>query len=774
MAHDTAANSAVRYRLTVRGRVQGVGFRPFVYRLATQLALAGNVCNDMQGVTIELEGPQVAVDMFIDRLLADLPPLARISSLDSDPIAATGEAGFAIHHSDAAGEQALEISPDVATCDDCLREMNDPTDRRYGYPFINCTNCGPRYSILKAAPYDRPNTTMASFAMCPACQGEYDAPADRRFHAQPNACSVCGPKVWLVDSAGEPIEGDPIEQCRAMLLAGKIVAIKGLGGFHLACRADSDQAVARLREAKSRRAKPFALMAVSLDVADTLVAIDPVSRVALAGPARPILLLPRRDEASISDSVAPGMDSLGIMLPYTPLHHLLFDDSLTALVMTSGNPNAEPLCSDNAEALDRLSQFADAFLLHDRDIERRVDDSVLAAMTRISRTGERETIGMPIRRARGYVPTPTSLVSTDNTPTLALGAELKSTICLLAGDRAVVSEHLGDLDNPAAYRHFLATIDQFQQILSISPQRIACDLHEGYAATRHAQSLGLPVTTVQHHHAHIVSCLADNEIHGQVIGIACDGTGLGTDGQVWGGEVLRCDEAQFERVSHLRYVPLIGGDVAAKETWRPAASLLWEAFDHEWSAIAPLMAGVDDDALSIAHHQLASSSTLMTSSLGRLFDGVAFLLGLCETNVHEGRAAMLLEAAARRSDAAEALSYDLIDTEGTIELDTRPMIRYLVAKFAAGASVETLAMRFHLTVAAMFTDAAIAEAHRSQLERVCLSGGCFANGILIERMTQLLYNAGLDVFVHRDVPTGDGGIALGQAVVAAERHQRGC
>ncbi len=773
MSHDTAANTTLRRRLTIRGRVQGVGFRPFVYRLAAELLLVGYVRNDMQGVTIEIEGPGQAVDEFVHRLLADLPPLARISSIDSDVVEVTGQQGFDIHSSDAGGPQELEISPDVATCDDCRRELGAPDDRRHGYPFINCTNCGPRYSILRTAPYDRPNTTMASFIMCPACQREYDSPIDRRFHAQPNACPACGPAVELRDAAGQNVPGDPIAQCRELLLAGKIVAIKGLGGFHLACLADSDDAIARLRENKSRQAKPFALMVASLATAEAFVEISAPARAALQGPARPIVLLPRCADAPVSDLVAPGMTSLGIMLPYTPLHHLLFDDSLTALVMTSGNPSSEPLCCDNAEAFARLGNLADAFLLHDRDIERRIDDSVLAAMTCIGGDGVPEPVLTPIRRARGYVPTPTPLTKPSEVPILALGAELKSTICLLAGDRAVLSEHLGDLDNPAAYRHFLATIDQCQDILRIQPQFVACDMHEGYAATRHARTLGLPVTTVQHHHAHIVSCLADNEISDDVIGIACDGVGLGTDGQVWGGELLRCNEAEFTRLGHLRYVPLLGGDLAARETWRPALALLGDAFDNDWFVIEPFLTGVDKQAIAVARHRLTAPDTRMTSSLGRLFDGVAFLLSLCDANTHEGRAAMLLEAAARQSTATDPFAYDLVDTDSVTELDGRPMIRQLVDGLTSGQSVGELAMRFHLTIAHMLSDAAIAAAHTNGLSRVALSGGCFANGILIERMSQLLYNAGVDVLIHRDVPPGDGGIALGQAVVAAERYRRG-
>ena len=769
------AAARVRRQLTVRGRVQGVGFRPFVYRLAGELSLSGSVRNDMQGASVEVEGPGRDVSHFIRRLKDDLPVLAKISSLSVRSIPVAGEGGFVIDVSSVDGRQDAEISPDAATCPDCLSELTDPSDRRFGYPFINCTNCGPRYSIIQSVPYDRPNTTMSAFDMCPICRGEYDDPADRRFHAQPNACPTCGPRVWMVDRHGEPIAGDAVDLCRTMLADGRIIAIKGLGGFHLACRADSDDDVARLRLNKARRAKPFAIMAASLAAAGALVELDDVSTAALTGPARPIVLLPRLPNAPVSRYVAPGVSTLGVMLPYTPLHHLLFDGREAALVMTSGNPSREPLSFDNAEAIERLAEIADAFLLHDRDIERRVDDSVVAAMRRTTGDGASVTFLMPLRRARGCVPAPVIVPDAAPTPVLALGGELKSTICILSGDSAVLSEHLGDLDNPQTYRHFLATIDQFKRILRVQPKVAACDMHADYAATRHARRLDMPVVHVQHHHAHVVSCMADAGLTGEVIGIACDGVGYGTDGQVWGCEIMRCDQADFQRLGHLRYFPLLGGDAAALETWRPAAGVLFDALGPAWTD-TPAVARMDAQAVRLAASRLAGPGThIRTSSLGRLFDAAAFLLGVCDHNSYEGQAAMMLEARARASDGGRSLQYSITDTDGDgpIELDIRPMIRQIIDAVDAGQPTGELARAFHLGVADMLADAVTRIAERTGLRRVALSGGCFANRLLVARLTELLHAAGLEAFTHISVPTGDGGIALGQAVVAAARYDRG-
>ncbi len=770
-SHADVGAGPVRRRLSVRGRVQGVGFRPFVSRLATELGLAGFVGNDMRGAFIEVEGAAGVVEMFATRLQQELPPLARITTIRAVQLPPEHQRGFHIDLSSAEGVQAAEVTPDVGTCDDCLAELADPADRRYRYPFINCTNCGPRYSIIHAVPYDRPNTTMAAFAMCPACQSEYDDPADRRFHAQPNACSVCGPCVRLVAPSGEDIGGDDaVATCAAMLQAGKILAIKGLGGFHLACRADDDQAVAALRVRKARETKPLAVMVASVESAGQCVRLDEATRGALTSPVRPIVLAPKRDGAPLSRHVAPGTDRFGVMLPYTPLHELLFAEGVGSLVMTSGNPSDEPLCADNGEALRRLGPMAHALLMHNRDIDRPIDDSVVAAATVVTPAGRTDRV-QPMRRARGYVPGPVEVRVATERPILAVGGGMKSTVCLLSGSSAVVSEHLGKLTNPCAYRNFLVAIGRLGSLLQLTPGAVAHDMHPDYPATRYARELGLPATAVQHHHAHVVSCMADNGLTGRVVGVVCDGTGYGLDGAAWGCEVLVADAARFQRAAHLRYFALPGGDAAAIETWRPAASLLAEAFGPEWrQAGRHALARVGPDALALTERRLAVGAKMpRTSSLGRLFDAGACLLGICGRNDHEARAAMAVEAAAREAGAAEPFAYDIIPQagDGPMQFDVRPMIRELAHASRANADVPLLARRFHETIAAGLADCAVATAAAEGLDRVVLSGGCFSNGLLMELLSRRLSAEDCRVFIHKQVPAGDGGIALGQAVVAA-------
>jgi len=765
-----------RRRLEVRGRVQGVGFRPFVYRLAMESQLAGLVGNDTHGAFIEIEGPTERLEQFVRRLQAELPPLARIAELRAEPLRAVGEKAFRIDASERTGIQDAEITPDVATCDDCLYELLDPQDRRYRYPFINCTNCGPRYSIIQAVPYDRPNTTMARFTMCPSCQAEYDDPANRRFHAQPNACPVCGPRVWLTDRGGRELAGDAIRECARLLAEGGIVAIKGIGGFHLACRADDEGAVSRLRERKGREAKPLAIMMASLEAARHYVEIDACGATELDRPERPIVLLPKRAAAQIAPSVAPRVDAFGVMLPYTPVHTLLFAEGLGPLVMTSGNPTEEPLCCDNEEALRRLPTIADAFLLHDRDIQRRVDDSVVLAPA----PGAGATASdspLPIRRARGFAPAPIEVAAPTPQAVLAVGGELKSTICVLTGNQAILSEHLGELANAEAYRHFTATIEQFKALLRAEPAVVACDLHPDYAATRWARKLPMPVIGVQHHHAHVVSAMADNGITGLVVGVSCDGTGYGPDGAIWGCEVLVCDEAEYERAAHLGYYPLPGGDAGARETWRPAAGLLSQMQAQDWDRMAASEFGaISEEALHVARRRLREPHRLpQTSSLGRLFDAAAFLLGLSSENRFEADAAMNLEAVARLCCGAPPLlarPTDVFQGEWPIVMDARPVIGALLSEKRQGRSAPELARAFHETVATMLAEAAARAAGERGLDRVVLSGGCLANRLLAGSLRRLLQEKGLSAFVHRQVPAGDGGLALGQAVVAAERVRR--
>ncbi|NQU75354.1 MAG: carbamoyltransferase HypF [Planctomycetes bacterium] len=764
----------LRRRIEVSGRVQGVGFRPFVYRLATELALGGFVGNDPRGAFIEVEGPARHIEAFTTLLRRQLPPLAHISRLIAGDVPVRGQTDFRIEGSIGAGFQDAEITPDSAICDDCARELLDPADRRYRYPFINCTNCGPRYSIIQAVPYDRPNTTMAKFKMCTICRGEYDDPANRRFHAQPNACWVCGPRVWMVDADGYAVEGEPIQTAAGWLRQGKIVAIKGLGGFHLACRADDVSAVTLLRLRKGRETKPLAMMVASLSAADALAEVAPRAAEALTSPARPIVLMPKRPGAAVSCDVAPGCDTFGIMLPYTPLHLLLFAEGLGPLVMTSGNPSEEPLCSDNDEAIRRLGSIADALVLHDREIARRVDDSVVMLIEPGDDPITPSRV-VPLRRARGYAPATIRVSAQAPEPILAVGGEMKSAVCLFTGHEAVVSEHLGELPSPATYRNFVATIEQFKLLLKAAPKLLACDLHPNYVATRYARGHSLPVVAVQHHHAHIVSCMADNDLQGQVIGVACDGTGYGTDGAVWGCEVLVCDEGQFERAAHMDYFPLPGGDSAARDTWRPAAGLGREAFGQDWRReMETMLRRVDQQVVALTEQRLASAAARLplSSSLGRLFDAVAFWLGLCDRNSHEAAAAMAVEAAARRGRRAEPMEYTLIrEDDGPTRIDVRPMVRRMVADASKGRAVEELALAFHETVAAMLADCVLRIAGETQLSRVALSGGCFANRLLTGRLWQLLHAAGLEVFTHRQVPPGDGGLALGQALAAAEQTQ---
>jgi len=763
-----------RRRLSIAGQVQGVGFRPFVYRLARELGLGGFVINDTGGVTIEVQGARRTVESFQRRLLAELPPLAHISRCDVADLPRTdGPGGFEIRPS-AGGELTdAQVTVDTATCADCLAEMNDPSDRRYRYPFINCTNCGPRYTIVRRIPYDRPNTTMAEFAMCPLCGREYADPACRRFHAQPIACPRCGPAVWLIDPRGRQILcQDAIAEAVKMLQAGRIVAIKGLGGFHLACRADDEHAVGRLRRRKRRDAKPFAVMVGDLAAVEQLCHLTDRARELLTGPLRPILLLPRRKEAAVAESLAEGLETLGVMLPYTPLHHLLFAGGLGPMVMTSGNYSQEPLVKDNEAAVAHLGRIADALLVHNRRIERRLDDSVV----QLSGTG-RLTV---LRRARGYAPQPLRVegLGSQAPAVLAVGAELNSAVCLLKAGRAVLGEHIGDLKDGRTYRHFIETINHLETLFEVTPEVIAADLHPQYLSSQyaHRRHLGrlagreaLPIVRVQHHHAHIAACLAENGRPGPVIGLACDGVGYGPDGAVWGCEVLQADRRQYKRLGHLRYLPLIGGDAAAIETWRPALAALYQAFGPEAPARAEVLglAGRAPQMQAALEMLRAGVNCPPASSLGRWFDAVAALCGLAERNAYEGQAPMQLEAAIQPG-IEEAYPFG-IDAAEPFRIDLAPMVRGLVADLTAGRSIGEVAGKFHNTVAAFLLASARRASRRSGLRTVALSGGCFANRYLTDRLVGLLEAEGFEVLLHRAVPPNDGGIALGQAVVAAAK-----
>ena len=784
----------VRRRLEIRGCVQGVGFRPFVYRLAGQLGLGGFVGNDSQGAFVEIQGAVEKLERFQERLRDELPELARIASIKVTEMPVQAGREFYIKFSEQQADQQAEITSDVTVCADCLSELFEPEDRRFRYPFINCTNCGPRYSIIKEVPYDRVNTTMSKFRMCPACQAEYDDPSDRRFHAQPNACSVCGPRVWAADSVGAEISGDGIKICAEWLRDGKIVAIKGLGGFHLACRADEDEVVQRLRSRKGREAKPLALMVGSVEQAEKLVRLDDGSRELLISRERPIVLAERKVDAAVSSTVAEGTDCLGLMLPYTPLHELLFGEGLKVLVMTSGNPTDEPLCVDNDEAVERLSVIADGFLLHNRDIERGLDDSVVMANVSQLYVAEGAAVSdlrsvFPIRRARGFAPQPIRLKTAASEVVLAVGGQMKSVVCLLKDDQAILSEHLGELPNGRTYRNFIRAIDRLEKLLRAEPKLIAYDLHPDYVSTRYAQQIDLPAIGVQHHHAHIVSCMVENGVSEKVIGIAADGTGYGTDGKIWGCEVMVCDEVGFERFGQLGYFSVPGGDLGAKDTWRPAAGLIQQAFGEKWRGeFGKLAQAVPEESVRIATGQLERSSVTVysTSSLGRLFDAAAFFLGICSFNRFEAEAAMALEARARRSSVSGGFDYAVCDDgNGPLRIDVRKMIIELVEKVGRRrgdssvaeksnvAETADLARMFHQTVAGALAELADRAREQTGIKKVFLSGGCFINRLLLRMLASRLKDLGMEVYTHSRVPSGDGGLALGQAVAAAAINRDG-
>ncbi len=775
-----------RERFHLTGQVQGVGFRPFVYRLARSLGLTGYVINDGAGAKIEVQGRPEQLDGFSRRLLEELPPLAQVRRCRRQVLEPRErERTFEILPSEGGELTDAQVTVDTATCADCARELFDPADPRHRYPFINCTNCGPRYTIIRRIPYDRPNTTMADFAMCRLCASQYANPADRRFHAQPIACPACGPSCWLTNSHGRQIVcDDPIAEAAQRIRRGRIVAIKGLGGFHLACRADDEHVVRRLRMRKNRDAKPFALMVKDLDQARRLCRIDPPAERLMTGPQCPILLLPRRSggETRLAEGVAPGLDTLGIMLPYTPLHRLLFAQELPPLVMTSGNVSDEPLAKDNEDAIAHLGRIADAILLHNRRIQRSLDDSVVQAAAGGS---------VVIRRARGYAPMPVDFYPAGESSrpgagpaggyapvVLAVGGELKNTVCLYSNGRAVNSEHVGDLKDGRVYRHFMQVINDLEELFDLQPGAIAADLHPQYLSTEYAlrRSRGelagrpaLPLVRVQHHHAHVVSCMAECGFAGEVIGLSCDGTGYGSDGGIWGCEVLRVSPSEFTRLGHLRYFPLPGGDAAATETARPALSLLLETFGPA-AAEMPIAGGLLESPRRLEEllEQISAGANCPpTSSLGRLFDAVAALCGLAKQNRYEGEAPMLLEAAAK--EGIEQPYPFAISTDEPFQIDFRPIIEAVVADLREGVEVGIVSARFHNTIVAFLTAAAGSARQRTGLNTIALSGGCFVNRYVRQRLVSRLAGDGFEVLTHRTIPYGDGGVALGQAVAAASR-----
>ncbi len=790
---STLGSTIQRRRILVQGIVQGVGFRPFIYGQALRWHLVGFVLNDSQGVTIEVEGTPEALDGFQHALNEQVPPLARIDSLAIAAIPPCHESDFTITHSQQGAERHALISSDSATCDDCLRELFDRADRRYRYPFINCTNCGPRFTIVQDVPYDREKTTMRDFPMCTACQAEYSDPLNRRFHAQPNACPICGPQVYLFafPAASQPHTGvmnvaptadvDPISVAAQSLAAGAILAIKGLGGYHLACDALNDEAVQRLRQRKQREAKPFALMVPDLEAAQQLCHISEAEATLLQSRRRPIVLLAQRPDCPIAADVAPNSATLGIMLPYTPLHHLLLrafaaitPDRPAALVLTSGNISDEPIAYHDDDAKQRLHTIADGMLSHNRDIHMRCDDSVI----RIAANGEQL-----FRRSRGYAPEPITLAQDLPTPILACGGHLKNTFCLGKGRHAFVSHHIGDLENLETLTSFRAGITHFQRLFDIYPQAIAYDLHPEYLATKYALDSDITQRiAVQHHHAHIASVMAEHGLSGPVIGVAADGTGYGTDGAVWGCEIMTADLTGFERLAHLAYMPLPGGEQAVRQPWRMAAAYLAHSYGTLFLQLdIPFMRQLNRTKWHTLSQMIAKGiNSPSTSSLGRLFDAVAALLTLRSDVLYEGQAAIELEMLAQTHEAQrtedpssiypftiKAQTADAPDAPA--QLDVTSMIRAIVHDIQFGVPSRQIARRFHDTVAELLVTACLAARKQTGLNTIALSGGVFQNKLLLERLMERLQTQEFQVYINRRVPPNDGGLSLGQLAIAAAR-----
>ena len=767
-----------RRLLRVTGTVQGVGFRPFVYRLATELGLAGSVANDSRGVTIEAEGPADDLDELERRLLAEAPPLARIATIDvaaqeallrSGTQPAGERGGFTIVDSRVEGAPAVAVSVDVATCDDCRAELLDPTDRRSGYPFVNCTNCGPRYTIILSIPYDRAATTMAVFPMCDDCRKEYEDPANRRFHAEPNACPVCGPHLRLLDPAGELLgeRERALDGAVAALVEGRVVAVKGLGGYHLAVDAAQTAAVAELRRRKARDDKPFALMVPHLEAARALCRLTPAAEAALTSPRRPIVLARRQAAASVDERIAPGLPELGLMLPYTPLHHLLMAAVDRPLVMTSGNLSDEPIAHDDEDARERLGPMVDVLLTHDRPIHIRCDDSVVRA--RPPRSDPQPAAGektQMVRRSRGYAPEPIPLVRPAQRQVLAVGAELKNTVSVAKGHNVIASHHIGDLEHLAAYRSFLQAVDHLCGLTGVIPEVVAHDLHPEYLSTKFAVDADVPTFAVQHHHAHIASCLVEHARETPVLGVAFDGLGMGTDGTVWGGEFLVADLDSFERVGHLRTVPLPGGNMAIREPWRMALSWAHAALGRD--AAERYGRGADERWAAVLA-MVERPETILTSSAGRLFDAVAALCGLRERVTYEAQAAIHLEAACAVVPIGDGHGWDVDvgQAGGLTVLDPSPLVARVVAERDRATPVPEIAAGFHDGLGRAAADAAVSLARGAGLDTVALSGGVFQNTRLTEVVVGRVAAAGLTALVHEHLPPNDGGVSVGQAAIAA-------
>ena len=746
-------------RVEVNGIVQGVGFRPFIYQLANKYIIKGEVANTSSGVTIHIEGTIKDVESFCRDLTEKSPPLAHIIDISFCDEELNLYTEFTIEKSRGQSVMTTLISPDVSVCSDCLIELFDPNDRRFQYPFINCTNCGPRYTIIDDVPYDRPKTSMKHFIMCPVCQDEYDDPGNRRFHAQPNACQNCGPHVALYDNSQQKIKTlAPIELAARLLKSGNIVAIKGLGGFHLAADAENNDAVTTLRKRKHREEKPFAIMSYDVASVQKYAIVENEEEKLLHSHQRPIVLLKKKEPNPIAEKVSPRNRYYGTMLPYTPLHYLLLKNDFTALVMTSGNLSEEPIAIDNEDAFKRLSHIADYFLMHDRDIYLRSDDSIVRRTAGSIRFN---------RRSRGYIPMPI-FIDKKVPPVLACGAELKNTVCLTKGNQAFLSQHIGDLENMASYDFFQLTVQHMKRILDINPEIIAFDLHPDYLSTQYAQEQhNVQKIQVQHHHAHIVSGMAENLLDGPVIGLAFDGTGFGTDRTIWGGEILIAQTDKFSRAAHFSYVSMPGSTAAIKEPWRMAVSYLYNAFgDDLFDLDLPLLKEIDHKTLKIIVEMIAKNlNSPKTSSLGRLFDGIAAIVGIRKQVVFEGQAAMELEMLAENKESA-IYDYEWVREDG-FKILTSPIISGVVKDMLQGIHPSVISGKFHQTLIRLFAHLCEKIRQENGLKRVVLSGGVFQNSILLTGLIRALEEKNFQVYSHAKVPTNDGGISLGQAMIAA-------
>ncbi len=751
-----------RHRVRVSGTVQGVGFRPFVFRHAVALGLAGFVRNDSAGVLIEIQGRPHAIAELCRRLVDEPPPLARVAAVKAIPVPVVSHCDrFVIDDSGAPTSPEVAVTVDAGTCDDCLAEVDDPANRRFGYPFTNCTNCGPRYTIVRSVPYDRAATTMAAFAMCAECRREYHDPADRRFHAQPNACPACGPRLRYCDPGGRQLADgdDALGATVAALDAGAVVAVKGLGGFHLAVDATNSDAVARLRRRKSRDDKPFAVMVDGLPMARRLVALDQAAEMLLSSPRRPIVLALRRPAAMVAPAVAPGLAELGVLLPYTPLHHLVMARLRRPLVFTSGNGSDDPIAYTDEDATARLGPLVDGITTHDRPIHIRCDDSVVRA-----RGGRTQVL----RRSRGLAPEPLTLPFAARTQVLAVGAELKNTVSVVKGDTLFASHHIGDLEHLATYQSFVQALDHMSRLFGVVPDQVAHDLHPEYLSTKMALDLELAPVGVQHHHAHIASCLVDHGRRDAVLGVAFDGLGFGTDGALWGGEFMVADLAGFERVGHLQAVALPGGAAAIREPWRMSVAWLHHSLG---AGVARSMGGRLDPRAAAVVALIDAPTTTTTTSMGRLFDAMAGLIGLRSRVSYEGQAAIELEAVAQSVAIGAAGPYPMEQRweGGQLVVDAAPLIAAALGDLSDDVGAPEISAAFHEGVGLATVDAAALLAASRGLGTVALSGGVFQNARLADIVTHGLESRGVEVLVHRHVPPNDGGISIGQAAIAAFR-----